>query len=232
MQSKILNLKPTASECVKNLKLPILYSFRRCPYAIRARLAIKVSNIQVEIREVLLKDKPAEMLSISPKGTVPVLELPDGSIIEESRDIIIWALTKNDPENWLLTDNEKQKEVNQLIDFNDNEFKQTLDHYKYADRYPEQTMETYRQRGEVFLQQLEEKLTRNKFLMGQHVSLADMAILPFIRQFACVDKDWFDQTNYTKLQKWLEHLLNTKLFHHVMKKYPRWHNGDEPQIFD
>ena len=217
---------------MKNLKLPILYSFRRCPYAIRARLAIKVSNVQVEIREVLLKDKPAEMLSISPKGTVPVLELVNGTIIDESRDIMTWALTQHDPENWLLTDNVKQEKVERLIDFNDNEFKQALDHYKYADRYPEHTMETYRQQGEVFLQQLEEKLTINDYLMGPDISQTDMAIFPFIRQFAYVDKDWFDQTSYTKLQKWLELLLNTKLFHHVMRKYPRWHNGDEPQIFN
>ena len=217
---------------MKNLKLPILYSFRRCPYAIRARLAIKVSNVQVEIREVLLKDKPAEMLSISPKGTVPVLELVNGTIIDESRDIMTWALTQHDPENWLLTDNVKQEKVERLIDFNDNEFKQALDHYKYADRYPEHTMETYRQQGEVFLQQLEEKLTINDYLMGPDISQTDMAIFPFIRQFAYVDKDWFDQTSYTKLQKWLELLLNTKLFHHVMRKYPRWHNEDEPQIFN
>lgn len=217
---------------MKNLKCPILYSFRRCPYAIRARLAIKVSNVQVEIREVLLKDKPAEMLSISPKGTVPVLELVNGTIIDESRDIMTWALTQHDPENWLLTENVKQEEVECLIDFNDNEFKHALDHYKYADRYPEHTMEIYRQQGEVFLQQLEEKLTINDYLMGPEISLTDMAVFPFIRQFAYVDKDWFDQTSYTKLQKWLEQLLNTKLFHQVMRKYPRWHNGDEPQVFD
>ncbi len=232
MQWKTLNPKLIVSACVKNLKLPILYSFRRCPYAIRARLAIKASNIQFEIREVFLKDKPKEMLSISPKATVPVLELADGTVIDESRDIMFWALTQYDPENWLLTNNEKQEDVDRLIDLNDGEFKQALDHYKYADRYPEQTMESYRQQGEVFLQQLEEKLTKNNYLMGPDISLIDMAIFPFIRQFAYVDKDWFDQTHYTKLQKWLVHLLNTKLFHHVMRKYPRWHNGDEPQIFD
>lgn len=231
MQSKHLNQKPTVSVCVKNPKIPILYSFRRCPYAIRARLAIKVSTIKVEIREVLLKDKPAEMLLISPKGTVPVLELPDGTVIEESRDIMSWALTHHDPDNWSATDNVKQEEVERLINSNDGEFKQALDHYKYADRYPEQTMESYRQQGEVFLQQLEEKLTHNTFLMGQNVSLADIAVFPFIRQFAYVDKVWFDQTTYINLQKWLEKLLDTTLFHNVMNKYPRWHNGDEPQIF-
>ncbi|MCK4865614.1 MAG: glutathione S-transferase [Gammaproteobacteria bacterium] len=232
MQSKHLKPKPTVNVCVKNLKLPILYSFRRCPYAIRARLAIKVSNIQVEIREVLLKDKPEEMLSISPKGTVPVLELPDGSVIEESRDIMSWALTQHDPENWSLPDNVKQEKAERLIDFNDSEFKQALDHYKYSDRYPEQAMENYRQQGEDFLQQLEGKLTKNDYLMGKHVSYTDMAIFPFIRQFAYVDKGWFDQTRYINLQKWLEKLLDTTLFHNVMKKYPCWKNGDETQIFD
>lgn len=231
MQSKILNQKPTVNVCVKNHKLPILYSFRRCPYAIRARLAIKVSNIHVEIREVLLKEKPKEMLLVSAKGTVPVLELPDGTIIDESRDIMSWALAQHDPESWLVADNVKQEEINRLIDFNDNEFKVALDYYKYADRYPEQTMESYRQQGEVFLHQLEEKLIVNNYLMGPNISYADMAIFPFVRQFAYVDKNWFDQTYYIKLQKWLEQSLNTKLFHNVMKKYPRWHNGDGVQIF-
>jgi len=209
-----------------NSKLPILYTFRRCPYAIRARLAIKVSNIQVEIREVLLKDKPAEMLSISPKGKVPVLELPDGTVIDESRDIMSWALKQS------TTENVKLEETNNLIDLNDGDFKQALDHYKYADRYPEHAIETYRQHGEVFLRLLEEKLTQHHYLMGSQVSFVDMAIFPFIRQFAYVDKDWFDQSAYKNLQNWLEKSLNTKLFHRVMKKYPRWQAGDNIQLFD
>ena len=138
-------------------QLPILYSFRRCPYAIRARLAIYVSNTKVELREVKLADKPKELISCSPKGTVPVLQLTDGTIIDESKDIMLWALNKNDPNNWLVSRKVEKQETNRLIDINDNEFKQYLDHYKYADRFPEQTIEYYRQQGEVFLQLLEKK---------------------------------------------------------------------------
>ena len=133
--------------------LPVLYSFRRCPYAMRARLAIQVADIQVELREVVLKNKPAELLAASPKGTVPVLVLPDGQVVDESRDIMLWALEQNDPQNWL----QNSSLANQLIDANDVEFKPNLDGYKYADRYPE-SAEFYRQQAEVFLQRLEHGL--------------------------------------------------------------------------
>ncbi len=207
-------------------ELPILYSFRRCPYAIRARLAIKVSNIEVELREVLLADKPKELLACSPKGTVPVLVLPDGTVIDESRDIMLWALTQQDPQNWLSSHFTQQDEINRLIDINDTEFKQHLDHYKYADRFPEQSMESYRQQAESFLRQLEEKLTKNQYLVANEISLADIAILPFIRQFASVDKAWFYQTEYKNLQVWLDNLLADNLFSEVMKKCSRWQPGD------
>jgi len=213
------------------LELPILYSFRRCPYAIRARLAIKVSNIKVELREVLLADKPKELLACSPKGTVPVLVLPDATVIEESRDIMLWALTQQDPQNWLSDHIAQRDEINRLIDINDTEFKQHLDHYKYADRFPEKSTETYRQQGERFLQQLEEKLKNNLYLVADEISLADMAIFPFVRQFAFVDKTWFEQTEYKKLQTWLDNLLADNLFSEVMKKYSRWRPDDTLQIF-
>lgn len=218
-------------DTITKADLPILYSFRRCPYAIRARLAIKVSNIQVEIREVVLAEKPKEMLANSPKGTVPVLVLPDGTVIDESRDIMLWALKQHDPQNWLTDDKEKQNEINSVIDTNDTDFKQHLDHYKYADRFPEQSMKIYRQQAEVFLEYLENNLSKTKYLTGKDISLADMAILPFIRQFVYVDKDWFDQTHYKKCQIWLEYLLTTTLFDDVMKKYPQWQHGDPVQLF-
>ena len=207
-------------------QLPILYSFRRCPYAIRARLAINISNIKVELREVKLADKPDELLVCSPKGTVPVLQLADGRAIDESRDIMMWALKKHDPQNWLPNGTFEKEETKKLIEFNDNDFKQHLDHYKYADRFPEKTMEFYRQTGEIFLEQLENKLNNTKFLIGDAVSLADMAIFPFIRQFAYVDKDWFDQSKYKKLQGWLNYLLATPLFKMIMIKHPVWLSGD------
>jgi len=210
---------------------PILYSFRRCPYAIRARLAIKVSNIQIELREVLLANKPKEMLACSTKATVPVLVLADGQVIDESWDIMLWALSQNDPKNWLPDDSIKLNEINHLIKINDSDFKQHLDHYKYADRFPQQPMQYYRQQGEVFLQQLETKLENTRYLIGDTISLADMALFPFIRQFAHVDKIWFYQTNYKKLQAWLDDLLGSTLFSAVMEKYPAWQTGDSSQRF-
>jgi len=206
-----------------NLSLPILYSFRRCPYAIRARLAIKISRIKVELREILLKDKPKEMLQISLKGTVPVLQLPDGKVIDESRDIIFWALTKNDPKNWLSIN---PVESNRLIDFNDNQFKPHLDRYKYADRFPENSKEIYRQQVEFFLKELDARLSTNKYLTSAQISLADIAIFPFIRQCAFVDKKWFEQTSYTALQRWLNEWLASELFNSVMERYSCWKSGE------
>lgn len=209
--------------------LPILYSFRRCPYAIRARLALKVSSIQVELREVVLSAKPQQMLDISPKGTVPVLVLQNGEVIEESRDIMLWALEQNDPQGWLLHNH--QDEVDALIDFNDGEFKQHLNHYKYADRFPEMPMASYRNQGESFLNILEQKLSTQPYLMGERVSFADIAIFPFIRQFAYVDKPWFDASPYINVQHWLQGLLDDELFTRVMHKLPQWQADDELILF-
>ena len=211
---------------MKSTDLPILYSFRRCPYAIRARLAIKASYIAVELREVLLADKPKEMISCSPKGTVPVLHLFNGRVIDASREIIDWALQQHDPNGWSPKTVVEISETNRLIEMNDNEFKQHLDHYKYADRFPEAPMEYYREQAEPFLQQLESKLTQHKFLITDSISLADIAIFPFVRQFAYVDKSWFDQSDYKKLQKWLNDFITMDLFADVMRKYPRWKRGD------
>jgi len=212
-------------------QLPILYSFRRCPYAIRARLAIKTSTIEVELREVMLSNKPEQMLACSPKGTVPVLLFPDGSVIDESRDIMEWVLKQQDPESWLPNNKNDAEETKRLIDFNDNEFKQHLDRYKYSDRFPEQSAEYYREQCEGFLQQLENKLNTNKYLLGSKISMLDMAIFPFIRQFAHVDKNWFDQTQYKKLQQWLEQMLALPLFKKVMDKYAQWTEDQDPLIF-
>jgi len=214
-----------------NNKFPILYTFRRCPYAIRARLAIKISQTQLELREVVLADKPESMLEVSPKGMVPVLVLQNGTVIDESKDIMHWALKQNDPENWLSKDDDIIAETDALITLNDNEFKRHLDHYKYADRFPEHPMEYYRQRGEAFLQQLEARLSQHPFLLGDAVSMTDMAILPFIRQFAFVDKPWFDQAPYPHLQSWLENLLASELFNQVMIKHLQWKEGDDVTLF-
>lgn len=203
-------------------KLPILYSFRRCPYAMRARLAIEISEVKVEIREVALSNKPKELIECSAKATVPVLQLTDKTVIDESRDIMFWALKQHDPYNWLSVKFIDIQETNRLIDSNDNEFKQFLDKYKYASRYPEMEMEAYRQQGEYFLKELENKLTKTQYLLNDAISLADIAIFPFVRQFAYVDKDWFDNAEYAKLRFWLNDLLNSSLFHKIMIKQPEW----------
>lgn len=204
---------------------PILYSFRRCPYAVRARLAIRVSGLPVVLREVKLAKKPEALLACSPKGTVPVLRLPTGEVIDESLDIMRWALEQRDPDGWLRGQNAS------LIEVNDGEFKRHLDHYKYADRFPEQSMACYRQQAEDFIGMLEQQLHAMPFLSGERCGLADMAIFPFIRQFAFVDKAWFDQSEYTQLQVWLQGLLNGPLFLSAMDKYAPWQPDDETIIF-
>ena len=212
----------------------VLYSFRRCPYAMRARMAIAYSQLTVEIREVVLKDKPEEMLLASPKATVPVLVISDDvaeqSILDESLDIMFWALSKNDPEKINLSDISHYYD-NELIAENDNVFKAHLDHYKYADRFPEQTEQYYREQGEAFLVKLDILLENSIYLTGNNLSVVDIAIFPFIRQFAFVDKQWFDQSCYTHLKRWLENFLESELFKSVMPKLPQWHNGDDATLF-
>ncbi|MCX2545950.1 glutathione S-transferase [Pseudomonas sp. COW5] len=191
-----------------------LYSFRRCPYAMRARMALRYSGVPVEIIEVSLKAKPAEMLAISPKGTVPVLDA-GGQVIDESLEIMRWALAQNDPQDWLLGGDSR---IAQLIEANDQVFKVHLNRYKYAERYPEQPMEVYRAEGARFLQQLDELLEGRDNLLTDHPCLADIALLPFVRQFAHVDREWFATTPYQRLQTWLQRFLESELFTSVMKK--------------
>ncbi|MHC8395077.1 glutathione S-transferase [Pseudomonas sp. LB3P93] len=195
-----------------------LYSFRRCPYAMRARMALRYSGVAVQIVEVSLKAKPAEMLALSAKGTVPVLSV-DGQVIDESLAIMHWALAQNDPQDWLLTDDPAaQAQIAVLIEENDQAFKVQLNRYKYAERYSEQPMETYRAAGEVFLRKLDELLEGRDYLLAEHPSLADVALMPFIRQFAHVDREWFGQTPYVRLQVWLQRFLESELFVGVMQK--------------
>nr|WP_299037976.1 glutathione S-transferase [uncultured Psychrobacter sp.] len=209
--------------------LPRLYSFRRCPYAMRARLALLFAELPVELREIVLKNKPSQMLAISPKGTVPVLQLPEGRVIEESREIMIWALEQNDKQG--LLDAKLIKQANDLLDKNDHEFKHWLDHYKYADRYPEMSQAEYQERGEVFLQSLETLLNKNAYLLGDSISIADIGIMPFVRQFAHVDCDVFYGLPYPKLQRWLQDWLEHPLFKQAMTKFDPWQEGDEVIIF-
>lgn len=191
-----------------------LYSFRRCPYAMRARMALRYCAVPVEIVEVSLKAKPAEMLAISPKGTVPVLDA-GGQVIDESLEIMRWALAQHDLQGWLLGGDPR---IAELIEANDQVFKVHLNRYKYAERYPEQPMEVYRAEGALFLQRLDELLTDREYLLADHLSLADVALLPFVRQFAHVDREWFAQTPYVRLQAWLQRFLESELFTAIMKK--------------
>ncbi|EHQ58753.1 glutathione S-transferase [gamma proteobacterium HIMB55] len=204
---------------------PILYSFRRCPYAMRARMAIAYADINVGLREVVLKDKPPAMLEVSPKGTVPVVIDVDGTIIEESRDVMRWALHQNDPDAWLaglgLDD--------PLISACDDDFKHWLDRYKYAVRFPEQDEIWYRGQAEAFLATLEPRLGDARFLNGSSLSVTDIAVFPFIRQFANVDLKWWDDHPYPNVARWLDGLVSSELFIEVMKKYPQWQDGD-PEI--
>ena len=214
---------------ISSLAMPCLYSFRRCPYAMRARFGLLFAEFQVELREITLKHKPIQMLNISPKGTVPVLQLSDDVVIEESREIMVWALEQQDPQR-LLNANTLH-EANILIDKNDNEFKYWLDRYKYADRYLEMTQTEYRRRGEDFLQVLEGLLTKNAYLLGSHVTIADIAIMPFVRQFAHVDRNVFYNLPYPNLQRWLTCWLEHPLFLQVMTKFEPWQEGDEEVAF-
>lgn len=213
-----------------NSDLPVLYSFRRCPYAIRARIAVYRSAIPVELQEVMLRDMPPCLLEASPKGTVPVLVLPNGGVIDESWDIVQWALGRSDPDNWLGTDAIHLDRAGPLIKLNDFDFKEKLDRYKYADRFPEHPQTYYRDRAEAYLQALEARLVVSRYLLGDRVTVADIGVFPFIRQFAFVDRDWFDKAPYPRLRSWLDVLLQSSLFKAVMDKYPVWKAGDPPLV--
>ena len=208
--------------------LPILYSFRRCPYAIRARMAIYYASITVELREVSLANKPQQMLALSPKGTVPVLQLHN-KVLDESLDVIHWALQQSDSDGWLRPELQSQTET--LIKSNDNDFKAWLDKYKYWERFPEQPQLYYRERAEEFIALLENLLEKHRFLLGQKLSVADIAIFPFIRQFAFVDKEWFDSAPYPNLQRWLQEFLVCDIFVQSMAKQPLWQVGDRIRTF-
>jgi glutathione S-transferase len=205
--------------------LPILYSFRRCPYAMRARMAVAVSGVKVELREVVLRDKPAEMLAVSPKGTVPVLELPDGRVLEESTDIMHWALEQNDPDNWL------RHVDTDLISANDGPFKQALDRYKYPHRYDLPDGMEGRDKALVHLNELDKRLTNAPFLAGGTCGFTDIALIPFVRQFAATHQAWFDAQPLSALQGWLAALLQSRLFACTMTRYPQWKQGDVATLF-
>lgn len=241
--------QPNALDCAHQLGLPVLYTFRRCPYAMRARLAIVASGVKVEVRELVLRAKPAHMLEISPKGTVPVLWLPDGTVIDESLDVMHWAVGQNFPADWLVLNAEQQQQCDHWIALLDGEFKRNLDRYKYPHRYHVKTeAETYTcdplehraacekilaQWNAVLEQQAQQQgQQQGSCLFGSQPSFADYAILPFVRQFRIADQAWFDTApGYDALKNWLGIFLDSSLLEQAMVKYSPWQPGDTPLTF-
>lgn len=206
------------------MPVPILYSFRRCPYAMRARLAVLASGLRVELREVALRDKPAAMIAVSPKGTVPVLVLPGGDVIDESLDIMLWAFRIGEEAGW------RDGHDAGLIAANDGPFKHHLDRYKYADRYGVSPIE-HRTAATVYLRQLDDRLEGQTNLHGAVPSMSDIAILPFVRQFAETDRHYFDGLPLANVQRWLERFLGSSMFATVMVRLEPWRAAAPPILF-
>ncbi len=211
------------------MTLPILYSFRRCPYAMRARLAIAASGQQTHLREILLRDKAPEFLETSPKGTVPVLVLADGTVLEESLDVMDWALAQSDPQNLLPADSADKMRT--LVSRCDTEFKPHLDRYKYASRHPEMDVEITLKHATEFLNELDAMLADTSFLFGETRTYADIGIAPFVRQFAHVNRVWFLGQPYKNVINWYSDFTGSTAFSDIMKKYPMWVAGDEVTVF-
>ena len=212
------------------MQYPVLYSFRRCPYGMRARMALLASGTVCELREIALRNKPQEMLQASPKGTVPVLVLSNGTVIDESLDIMLWALQQNDPKQWLAPETALLEAMLQLIAQNDGDFKRNLDRYKYPDRYENIDPLQHRAAGSLFLTTLEERLVRHAFLCDSRPVLADIAIFPFVRQFAETDRTWFDAQPWPNLHRWLSGLLSAELFEQAMQKFEPWRLDCAPTL--
>ena len=211
-----------------NFKYPILYTFRRCPYAMRARFAIRSSQIVVEVREIKLTENPSEFLKSSPKGTVPVLITNSGEILEESLDIIYWALNKNDPNKWLAKGKLENQDIIKLLYDLENKFKPNLDKYKYPSRFSGVDQFFHRDKNLCFLKKLNSYLENNKSLNCEHLTLLDYAIFPFIRQFRNVDQVWFDKLNFSFLNKWINQIIDSEDFSSIMKKFKKWEPNDVP----
>lgn len=205
---------------------PILWSFRRCPYAIRARMALFAAHQEVELREIKLQDKPEAFLKASPSATVPNLQVGDLGL-DESLDIMLWALERNDPQKLLDMADEGQS----LIAQNDGPFKAALDHTKYAVRYPDLDPAIERSKASDFILSLDTRLAAHAFLMGDRPSLADLAIFPFVRQFANIDRVWFAQQGWPHVVHWLEGFLQSSAFAAVMTKIPVWEDTAPPYLF-
>jgi glutathione S-transferase len=210
---------------------PVLYSFRRCPYAMRARLALLVSEQVCELREVVLKEKPPELLQASSKATVPVLVFADGQVLDQSLDIMMWALQQHDPEHWLLDNGDALNAALNWVARCDRDFKPQLDRYKYPHRFGLVDAAPARLSGAVFLNALDVELLQHAYLMGEKLSLADIALAPFVRQFAHTDPVWFAQQPWPALQKWLIRFEESPIYAQAMKKMAAWQSGQAPVYF-
>lgn len=212
-------------------QLPVLYSLRNCPYAMRGRMAIYKSKASVVLRDIVLNNKPDEMIKYSPKATVPVLVLPNGDVIDESLDVMLWALKASDPDNLLLSENPENLQVMlSLIQQFDTEFKSALEAYKCAKRYRETNIAECRVVCERYIKILEDELAKQSYIMGEKESLADIAILPFIRQFGRVERQWYLESPYPNLRQWLNNYLQCVMFSKVMTKHPLWETNQTPLI--
>jgi glutathione S-transferase len=204
------------------IPLSILYSFRRCPYAMRARLALLASGVRCELREVVLRDKPPELLAASPKGTVPVLITPDGQVIDQSLDIMLWALRQNDPAHWLPAEAATLEVGMALLARCDGEFKHHLDRYKYPQRYDGADKLSSRAAAAFFVADLEAKLVQNHYLFSSYSSIFDAGIVPFVRQFAHVNAVWFAAQPWPRVQAWLAAFEASDAFKRAMLLVPPW----------
>jgi len=228
----------TNKNSAKEPGLPILYSLRNCPYAMRARIAIYIAQQPVVIRDLVLSNKPAEMMQASPKGTVPVVVLANGTVIEESLEVMLWALHESDPKDLLHSlevnnsgEDSILAEMLKMINEFDHEFKTRLEQYKCAKRYQEDNIEACREACQLYLQKLELRLSKHDFLMSDKESLADIALLPFIRQFARVERQWYLQSPYPRVRLWLNNYLQSPMFSKVMAKHPLWLDSQQEVLF-
>ena len=212
------------------MNLPILYSFKRCPYAMRARMAIKLADIKCEIREVKLNNKPEAMLKVSPKGTVPVLILED-VVIDESMQVIDWAINKKNIFEGNINESDVTR-TNEMIYIFDNKFKYHLDRYKYSTRYEDADIEFHQNKCLNILHDLEKIISNGDWIFGDKLNKLDISILPFIRQYRIANPDWFDsQREICKVQKILRNFLDSKLFIEIMQVYDVWEEGSDPTYF-
>ncbi|KGJ92459.1 glutathione S-transferase [Thalassotalea sp. ND16A] len=210
------------------MTLPVLYSLRNCPFAMRARLAIYKSKQPIELRDVVLNNKPQQMLTASPKGTVPILVLASEQVIDESLEVMLWALNESDPDDLLHSG---CAEILTLIEQFDEPFKTCLEQYKCAKRYHESNLTECRQACEVYIKDLEQRLTEHAYIIDEKESLADIALLPFIRQFAKIERQWYLQSPYPNVKRWLNRYLQSPMFTKVMAKYPLWSEHSEMIVF-